>query len=91
LGLHMAIAAQKWTLAWFGPTCAHEIDLFDRGVHIMTQATCSPCWKRSCDKTPMCYDQVLTKDILQGVLKGIDWLTSSTKPHSSATSYSPHP
>jgi heptosyltransferase II len=91
LGMHMAIAAQKWVLAWFGPTCAHEIDLFDRGVHIKTQAACSPCWKRSCEKNPMCYDQVLTQDILQGVLKGIDWLTSSTKPHSSATSYLQHP
>lgn len=58
LGMHMAIAQKKYVYAWFGPTCAHEIELYDRGEHILTQASCAPCWKRSCDKNPMCYDQV---------------------------------
>lgn len=83
LGMHMAIALKKWVIAWFGPTCAHEIDLFDRGVHIHTKATCSPCWKRSCDKNPMCYDLVDIEDILNAVQKGMQWRTqtdiSSTK------------
>lgn len=58
LGMHMAIALKKWTVAWFGPTCAHEIDLFDRGVKILSQASCGPCWKRHCQKPVMCFDQV---------------------------------
>jgi heptosyltransferase-2 len=70
LGMHMAIALKKWTVAWFGPTCAHEIDLYDRGVHVLTAAPCSPCWKRSCNRTPMCYDRVSTTDIIQGVRAG---------------------
>jgi heptosyltransferase-2 len=57
-GLHLAIGLRKKTVAWFGPTCAHEIDLYDRGDVIQTLAGCSPCWKRSCSMTPMCYDLV---------------------------------
>ena len=85
LGMHMAIAQKKWTVAWFGPTCAQEIDLFDRGVKVMTKATCSPCWKRTCDKNPMCYDLVDPNEILAAVAKGFEanqWLNSLSKPHS---------
>lgn len=91
LGMHMAISLKKWVVAWFGPTCSHEIDLFDRGVHILTKANCSPCWKRACDKNPMCYDLVDVKEIINAVQKGMQWKTgiSSTKPPSSATYSSP--
>jgi heptosyltransferase-2 len=58
LGMHMALALNKTVIAWFGPTCAHEIDLYDRGASVITQAPCSPCWKRSCDRPVMCYDLV---------------------------------
>lgn len=67
LGMHMAIAQKKQVVAWFGPTCAHEIDLYDRGVALKTQSPCSPCWKRSCEKSIMCYDQVSLKEIVDAV------------------------
>lgn len=91
LGMHMAIAQKKWTVAWFGPTCAQEIDLYDRGIKIHSKATCSPCWKRSCDKTPMCYDLVDQSEILAAVAKGLEanqWLNSLSKPHFQETSSS---
>lgn len=91
LGMHMAIAQKKWTVAWFGPTCAQEIDLYDRGVKIQTAATCSPCWKRTCDRNPMCYDLVDPAQIVAGVEKGFaanQWLNSSSKPRSLETSSS---
>jgi heptosyltransferase-2 len=77
LGMHMAIALGKWTVAWFGPTCAHEIDLYDRGTAVLTRASCSPCWKRTCDKSPMCYDLVSVEDLLRGVREGEAWLAAS--------------
>ena len=58
LGLHMGIAMKKWCVAWFGPTCDQEIELYDRGVKVLANAPCSPCWKRVCDRKPMCYDLV---------------------------------
>lgn len=70
LGMHMAIALNKWTVAWFGPTCAQEIDLYDRGVKVLTQASCGPCWKRSCNKTQMCYDLVSLEQLEEAVVHG---------------------
>ncbi|WP_291516289.1 glycosyltransferase family 9 protein [Bdellovibrio sp. ArHS] len=67
LGMHMAIAQKKQVIAWFGPTCAHEIDLYDRGVHVLTKSPCSPCWKRTCEKSIMCYDQVSLEEIVNAL------------------------
>lgn len=81
LGMHMAIAFQKWVVVWFGPTCAHEIDLYDRGVKVLSSAPCGPCWKRSCNKSPMCYDLVE----VDAILAGIEKCNLFSKPHLSAT------
>ena len=35
LGMHMAIGLKKWVVAWFGPTCHQEIDLYDRGAKFL--------------------------------------------------------
>jgi heptosyltransferase-2 len=83
LGMHMAIARKKYVVAWFGPTCDQEIDLFDRGVKILSHSSCSPCWKRECNKNVMCYDQIDLQDILSAVKKGNQWSQSfSFKQHS---------
>lgn len=79
LGMHMAIGLRKWVVAWFGPTCEQEIDLYERGIKVKTQASCSPCWKRSCSKSVMCYDQVSIDELVHGVKEGLNWLTSSSK------------
>lgn len=70
LGLHMAVSQKKYVVAWFGPTCAHEIDLYGRGEKILTEASCSPCWKRSCSESVMCYDQVQVKEIVKAIENG---------------------
>jgi len=74
LGMHMAIGRKKWVVAWFGPTCAQEIELYGRGQKILAEVPCGPCWKRSCQKTSMCYDQVAIRDWHSGVLNGLEWL-----------------
>lgn len=70
--MHLAIAFRKFVIAWFGPSCAHEIDLYGRGVKLEAAVGCSPCWKRSCDKPVMCHDKVSLHDIEKAVLYGID-------------------
>lgn len=91
LGMHMAIGLRKWVVAWFGPTCAQEIDLYGRGVKVLTQAPCSPCWKRVCAEKVMCYDQVDFQSILKGIKEGLSWLTLSSKQPFRETSSSPSP
>jgi heptosyltransferase-2 len=91
LGMHMAIGLKKWVVAWFGPSCEQEIDLYGRGRKIMTKAPCSPCWRRVCEKPVMCYDQVDFKQAAEALAEGKVWLTSSSKPHSPEISFSPSP
>ena len=58
LGMHMAIALGCHVVVWFGVTCPQEILLYDRGIKLLADVGCAPCWKRSCDNTPKCFDQV---------------------------------
>lgn len=75
LGLHMAISQKKYVIAWFGPTCSQEIELYGRGEKVLTRAPCSPCWKRSCQKPVMCYDLVELDDIINALNR---YIRSST-------------
>jgi heptosyltransferase-2 len=70
LGMHIGIALQKWSVAWFGPTCSQEIELYDHGIKVLSQAPCGPCWKRVCDKTSMCYDLVSTDELFTAIMQG---------------------
>jgi heptosyltransferase-2 len=56
LGMHIAIGLRKYVIAWFGLSCAAEIDLYDRGVKIIRDLDCAPCWKKICDMPygPIC-------------------------------------
>jgi len=48
-GMHMAIALRKYVIAWFGLSCAAEIELYNRGKKLLAEGLeCSPCWKRVC-------------------------------------------
>jgi heptosyltransferase-2 len=91
LGLHMAIALRKWVVAWFGPSCAQEIDLYGRGRIILSTAPCSPCWKRSCQQTLLWYDQVDLNDVVNALAQGLSWHTLSSKQLIPETSFSASP
>jgi heptosyltransferase-2 len=67
LGMHMAISQRKEVVAWFGATCEQEIDLYDRGFKVLSKSACSPCWKRTCEKSVMCYDQVSLKELMDAI------------------------
>jgi len=69
LGLHIAIALKKQVVCWFGVSCAQEIELYERGVKLLADVTCSPCWKKSCDQTVKCYDQVPVDKIVDATKK----------------------
>ncbi|MCB0362324.1 MAG: hypothetical protein KDD35_06365, partial [Bdellovibrionales bacterium] len=91
LGMHMGIALEKWVVAWFGPTCAHEIDFYGRGSVVFASTTCGPCWRRSCQNQEMCYDHVPINQLVDGVKKGIAWHRSSIIQPFSETYFSPSP
>ena len=67
LGMHLAIARGKHVVAWFGPTCPQEIDLYGRGVKLRANVECAPCWKTDCDRAIMCWDRVPVEAIVGAV------------------------
>lgn len=69
LALHVAIALGKPVVALFGPTCHQEIDLYDCGYKIITEAPCAPCYKNKCDKQPNCMDKINLEEIVKAVKK----------------------
>lgn len=60
LGMHIAIGLKKFVVAWFGLSCAAEIDLYGRGVKIVRDLPCAPCWKKVCDLPhgPICVTEM---------------------------------
>jgi ADP-heptose:LPS heptosyltransferase len=78
LGLHLAVALGKHVVAWFGPTCPQEIALYGRGIRILADVDCAPCWKRSCGRKPSCSSRVDPSALAQAVLDGLVARTAGT-------------
>jgi heptosyltransferase-2 len=58
-GMHMAIALRKYVIAWFGLSCAAEIELYGRGEKLIPDGLeCSPCWKKVCPYKLECIDMI---------------------------------
>ena len=58
-GMHMAIALRKYVIAWFGLSCAAEIELYGRGEKLIPEGLeCSPCWKKVCPYNLECIDLI---------------------------------
>ncbi len=75
-GLHMGVGLGKWVVAYFGVTCAQEIDLYDRGVKVVSAEPCSPCWRPTC-QDPKCIRDVDLDAIVAGVVKGVGKASST--------------
>ena len=69
LGMHMAIGLGKWVVAWFGLSCPQEVDLYERGVKIVSQVDCAPCWRRECE-SQICIRQLDLSQVFEAI-KGI--------------------
>ncbi len=67
LGMHMAIGLKKPIVAWFGITCHQEIDLYGRGIKVLADVGCRPCWLQSCDLEKKCYEHLPWKRMASAV------------------------
>ena len=70
LGMHIAIGLGKYVVAWFGLSCAQEIDLFGRGEKILPRVPCAPCWKQSCNDLK-CLHEISLHEIYNSIIKGV--------------------
>lgn len=67
MALHVAAALGKKVVALFGPTSAAEIDLYGRGVKIVSDAACAGCYRASCDVTPTCMERIAAAEVAEAV------------------------
>ena len=58
LTLHIATALKIPAVTFFGPTSAHEIDLFGQGEKIIPDIPCICCYLTDCDIRPTCMDKI---------------------------------
>ncbi len=67
MAVHVAIAMDVPCVVLFGPTCAQEIDVYDCGTKIVTTLPCAPCYRRTCDYSPNCMDDITLERVLTAV------------------------
>jgi len=76
LGMHLAIAEKRPVVALFGPTCAQEIELYDRGDRIVSPLPCAPCYRPHCERNVSCMDAIEPPPVIDAVKK---WLQKAGK------------
>ncbi len=65
-GMHMAIGLKKYIIAWFGLSCAAEIELYGRGEKLVPVGLeCSPCWKKVCPYNLECIHMIDLEKIIR--------------------------
>lgn len=69
LGMHLAVALQRRVVVLFGPTCEQEIELYGRGSKVVAGISCSPCYRRTCDKTITCMNTLSLREIVEKLLR----------------------
>jgi ADP-heptose:LPS heptosyltransferase len=65
--LHLAIGLKKKVVALFGPTCAQEIELYGRGVKVVSPLSCAPCYRRRCEISPNCMEAIPAEEVVKRV------------------------
>ncbi len=71
MALHIAVAVGVPVVALFGPTVEQEIELYGRGRKIVSTAACSPCYRRKCDVSPTCMDQIPVSQVMDALREAL--------------------
>jgi ADP-heptose:LPS heptosyltransferase len=71
LGMHLAIGLKRRVVALFGSTCHQEIDLFDRGVKVVTDFECSPCYLQTCPLQVNCMDDMKAEQVYRACIEAL--------------------
>jgi len=64
LALHLSIALKKLIVTFFGSTCHQEIDLYGRGVSLVSDVDCAPCYRAHCESM-ICMKSICVQDMFQ--------------------------
>ena len=67
LAMHLAIAVKTPVVALFGPTCAQEVELYGRGVKVVSPKECAPCYRKECHVNPTCLEEISEERVLEAL------------------------
>lgn len=67
LAMHIAIAMKKEIVVFFASTCAAEIELYGRGIKLVSELECAPCYLRLCPIDEKCMKIFPVERILKQV------------------------
>ena len=76
LGMHLAIALRKKTVALMGPTSATEIALYGRGETLASDCACMPCYRQTCTESPTCMEALTPSRVFETIIR---WLPESDR------------
>jgi len=77
LALHVAVARRRGVVAFFGPTCDQEIDLFGRGEKLISTVACRPCYRGQCPNADACAYDVPVEQAIGAILRTTRFMTDT--------------
>lgn len=69
LGMHVALALGKKLVVIFGPTSNAEIELYGRGMKIVSDVACRSFYRPECTAEPCCIQSIRSDTVLDAVEK----------------------
>ncbi len=69
IAMHLGLALGRKVVVFFGPTCAQEVEMYGRGIKIVKQRDCAPCYKSVCPEPPSCIEEMTPDEVLAGIEK----------------------
>ncbi len=58
LALHLAVAVDRPTISFYGPTSADEIETYGKGEKVVTPLGCRCCYLKDCEVRPHCMQSI---------------------------------
>lgn len=67
LALHIATALEKKIIALFGPTSVNEIELYGKGVKLVSPAGCKCFYKKYCSEDTSCMEKITPDMVIEAI------------------------
>jgi len=77
MAMHAAVATDTRIVAFLGPTCEQEIDLFGLGEKLVAEVPCAPCYKQTCNEHDVCVKAISDEQIVDAVQRQFARLTQT--------------
>ena len=67
LALHVATALQKKIVALFGPTSANEIELYEKGIKLISPKDCKCYYRKHCSENISCMEKITSDMVVNAI------------------------